>query len=140
MMNAAGIAQQKEIDTNLKWETNEQTNIGLDMAFMNNELSFSVDYFIRDSKDLLIYRQIRPSTGFTSVYTNAGHIRNKGFEVSAAWNKSFGDWNVGVRVNGSTLKNEAVEVGDPIFYKTTVMVRRMVMTGTITPSHRTVMP
>ena len=117
MMNAAGIAQQKEIDTNLKWETNEQTNIGLDMAFMNNELSFSVDYFIRDSKDLLIYRQIRPSTGFTSVYTNAGHIRNKGFEVSAAWNKSFGDWNVGVRVNGSTLKNEAVEVGDPIFYK-----------------------
>ena len=55
--------------------------------------------------------------GFTSVYTNAGHIRNKGFEVSAAWNKSFGDWNVGVRVNGSTLKNEAVEVGDPIFYK-----------------------
>lgn len=117
MMNAAGIAQQKEIDTNLKWETNEQTNIGLDMAFMNNELSFSVDYFIRDSKDLLIYRQIRPSTGFTSVYTNAGHIRNKGFEISAAWNKSFGDWNVGVRVNGSTLKNEAVEVGDPIFYK-----------------------
>ena len=116
-MNAAGIAQQKEIDTNLKWETNEQTNIGLDMAFMNNELSFSVDYFIRNSKDLLIYRQIRPSTGFTSVYTNAGHIRNKGFEVSAAWNKSFGDWNVGVRVNGSTLKNEAVEVGDPIFYK-----------------------
>lgn len=71
---------------------------------MNNELSFSVDYFIRNSKDLLIYRQIRPSTGFTSVYTNAGHIRNKGFEISAAWNKSFGDWNVGVRVNGSTLK------------------------------------
>lgn len=141
MMNAAGIAQQKEIDTNLKWETNEQTNIGLDMAFMNNELSFSVDYFIRDSKDLLIYRQIRPSTGFTSVYTNAGHIRNKGFEISAAWNKSFGDWNVGVRVNGSTLKNEAVEVGDPIFYKTTVLVvRRMVMTGIIIPSHRTVMP
>lgn len=117
MTNGAGIAQQKEIDTNLKWETNEQTNIGLDMAFMNNELSFSVDYFIRNSKDLLIYRQIRPSTGFTSVYTNAGHIRNKGFEISAAWNKSFGDWNVGVRVNGSTLKNEAVEVGDPIFYK-----------------------
>jgi len=117
MTNGAGIAQQKEIDTNLKWETNEQTNIGLDMAFMNNELSFSVDYFIRNSKDLLIYRQIRPSTGFTTVYTNAGHIRNKGFEISAAWNKSFGDWNVGVRVNGSTLKNEAVEVGDPIFYK-----------------------
>ena len=34
------VGQQKEIDTNLKWETNEQTNIGIDFAFMNNELSF----------------------------------------------------------------------------------------------------
>lgn len=117
VVNAAGIAQQKEIDTNLKWETNEQTNIGLDFAFMNNELSFSADYFIRDAKDLLLYRQIRPSTGFSNVYTNAGHIRNSGFEFSAAWNKSFRDWNIGIRLNGSTLKNEAIEVGDPIFSK-----------------------
>ena len=112
------MAQQKEIDTNLKWETNEQTNIGLDFAFMNNELSFSADYFIRDAKNLLLYRQVRPSTGFINVYTNAGHIRNSGFEFTAAWNKSLGrDWNVGVKLNGSTLKNEAIEVGDPIFAK-----------------------
>ena len=117
VINGAGIAQQKEIDTNLKWETNEQTNIGIDFAFMNNELSFSADYFIRDAKDLLLYRQIRPSTGFSNVYTNAGHIRNSGFEFTAAWNKSFSDWNIGIRLNGSTLKNEAIEVGDPIFSK-----------------------
>lgn len=113
--NAAGVAQQNEIDTNLKWETNEQTNIGLDFSFLNNELSFSMDYFIRDAKDLLLYRQIRPSTGYQSVYTNAGHIRNKGFEFTAAWNKSVGDWTWGISFNGSTLKNEAIEVGDHIF-------------------------
>ena len=112
-----GAAKDKEIDTNLHWETNEQTNLGIDMGFMDNALNVTLDYFIRNSYDLLLDRNMRPSTGFTSVYTNAGHIRNKGFEISAAWNKSFGDWNVGVRVNGSTLKNEAVEVGDPIFYK-----------------------
>ncbi|WP_418698840.1 SusC/RagA family TonB-linked outer membrane protein [Bacteroides sp.] len=118
VVNAPGVAQQKEIDTNLKWETNEQTNIGLDFAFMNNELSFSADYFIRDAKNLLLYRRLRPSTGFINVYTNAGHIRNSGFEFTAAWNKSLGrDWNVGVKFNGSTLKNEAVEVGDDIFSK-----------------------
>lgn len=87
------------------------------LPFMNNELSFSADYFIRDAKDLLLYRQIRPSTGFSNVYTNAGHIRNSGFEFTAAWNKSFSDWNIGIRLNGSTLKNEAIEVGDPIFSK-----------------------
>ena len=116
-VTAPGLAKEVEVDTNLKWETNEQTNIGIDFAFMNNELSFSADYFIRDAKDLLLYRQIRPSTGFSNVYTNAGHIRNSGFEFTAAWNKSFSDWNIGIRLNGSTLKNEAIEVGDPIFSK-----------------------
>ena len=117
VINGAGNAQQQEIDTTLKWETNEQTNIGIDFAFMNNELSFSADYFIRDAKDLLLYRQIRPSTGFSNVYTNAGHIRNSGFEFTAAWNKSFSDWNIGIRLKGSTQKNEAIEDGDPIFSK-----------------------
>ena len=117
VQNAAGVAQQKEVDTNLKWETNEQTNIGLDLGFFNNELNITMDYFIRDAKDLLLYRQIRPSTGFSNVYTNAGHIRNKGFEFMINWNKTFGDWFVGVSFNGSTLKNEAIEVGDDIFSK-----------------------
>ncbi len=115
--NAPGVAQLREIDTNLRWETNEQTNIGLDFAFLNNELSFSVDYFVRDAKDLLLYRRVRPSTGFVNVYTNAGHIRNSGFEFTAAWNKSMGDWNFGAKFNGATLKNEAIEVGDDIFSK-----------------------
>ncbi len=117
VITAPGIAQQKEVDTDLKWETNEQTNVGLDFSFFNNELSFTADYFLRDSKNLLLYRQIRPSTGYQEVYTNAGHIRNTGFEFSIAWNKSFKDWNIGVRFNGSTLKNKAIEVGDPIFAK-----------------------
>ena len=117
VQNAPGVAQQREVDTNLKWETNEQTNIGLDLGFFNNELNISMDYFIRDAKDLLLYRQVRPSTGFSSVYTNAGHIRNRGFEFMINWNKTFGDWYVGVSFNGSTLKNEAIEVGDDIFSK-----------------------
>lgn len=117
VQNAPGVAQQLEVDTNLKWETNEQTNVGLDVGFFNNELNISMDYFIRDAKDLLLYRQVRPSTGFASVYTNAGHIRNKGFEFIINWNKTFGDWYVGVSFNGSTLKNEAIEVGEDIFSK-----------------------
>ena len=73
-----------------------------------------MDYFIRDSKDLLLYRNMRPSTGHGQVYTNAGHIQNKGFEFSVSYNKRFGDWNLGATLTGSTLKNKVIEVGDPI--------------------------
>ncbi len=72
----SGMAQLREIDTNLKWETNTQTNIGLDIAILRNELDITLDYFIRDSKDLLLDRMMRLSTGHAQVYTNAGHIRN----------------------------------------------------------------
>jgi len=110
-----GFAQLKEIDTNLKWETNTQTNIGLDLGLLNNDLNITMDYFIRDSKNLLLYRNMRPSTGHGQVYTNAGHIQNKGFEFSVSYNKRFGDWNLGATLTGSTLKNKVIEVGDPIY-------------------------
>lgn len=110
-----GFAQLKEIDTNLKWETNTQTNIGLDLGMLNNDLNITMDYFIRDSKNLLLYRNMRPSTGHGQVYTNAGHIQNKGFEFSVSYNKRFGDWSLGATLTGSTLKNKVIEVGDPIY-------------------------
>jgi TonB-linked SusC/RagA family outer membrane protein len=114
-----GIAQLKEIDTNLKWETNTQTNVGLDIGLLKNSLNIVVDYFIRDSKDLLLYRSLRPSTGYSEVYTNAGHIQNKGLEFNVAYNKRLGDWNLGATISGSTLTNQAIEVGDPIYYDST---------------------
>ena len=116
-ITASGIAQQKEIDTNLKWETNEQTNIGIDLGFWDDQLTITGDYFIRDAKDLLLYRNIRISTGFENVYTNAGHIRNSGFELMATYKRSFGDFFFSVSANATTLKNKAIEVGDPIFAK-----------------------
>lgn len=110
-----GVASLQEIDTNLKWESNKQTNIGLDMGFFNNSLNLTMDYFVRDSKNLLLYRTMRPSTGHSSVYTNAGHVRNSGFELSLNYNKSFGDWKLAATLTGSTLKNKAISVGDPIY-------------------------
>jgi TonB-linked SusC/RagA family outer membrane protein len=111
-----GYAQLKEIDTNLKWETNTQTNVGLDIGLLNNGLNITLDYFVRDSRDLLLYRSMRPSTGFSQVYSNAGHIRNTGLEFNIVFNKSMGDWNFGATLSGSTLRNEVVDVGDPIYH------------------------
>jgi TonB-linked SusC/RagA family outer membrane protein len=110
-----GYQRSKEIDTNLKWETNEQTNIGLDVSVLKNSLNLTLDYFIRDSKDLLLNRQLRASSGFTQVYTTVGEIRNTGFEFSLNFKKEFGDFFVNATLNGSTLKNRVVNVGDPIY-------------------------
>lgn len=116
-VNASGIAKSSEVDTNLKWETNEQTNVGLDFGILNGKLSFTLDYFIRTAKDLLLYKTIRPSTGYDSVYTNAGTIRNQGFEFQVAYANRFNqDWAINATLTGSTLKNKAVDVGDDIFH------------------------
>jgi TonB-linked SusC/RagA family outer membrane protein len=112
---APGLAQLDEIDTNLKWETNEQTNIGVDMAFLKNTLTVTADYFRRDAKDLLLQRGLRPSTGFSEIYTNAGHIRNTGFELQVGYQKRWSDWGLNVNANATTIKNEAVDIGADIY-------------------------
>ncbi|WP_346857953.1 TonB-dependent receptor [uncultured Draconibacterium sp.] len=108
------------VDTNLKWETNEQTNIGLDLGILNSELNFTMDYFIRTSKDLLLNQAIRPSAGYTEVYTNYGEIQNKGFEFSVDYRKQINsDWNIGATLTGSTIKNEIKEIGSDLFFENT---------------------
>ena len=100
------------VDPDLKWETNEQLNFGLDLGFLNNDLTITLDYFTRKTKDLLIDRQIRPSAGNSSIYTNFGQINNYGFEFSVNYNKRLNkDWTLNVAFNGSTLKNEIKKMG-----------------------------
>ena len=100
------------VDNNLKWETNEQLNFGLDFGLLNGDLNVTLDYFVKKTKDLLLERQIRPSAGYSSIYTNFGQINNYGFEFSVNYNKRLNkDWTINVAFNGSTLKNEIKEMG-----------------------------
>ena len=111
-----GMAYAKVIDTNLKWETNEQWNVGLDFSLLNGDLNVALDYFIRYSKDMLLYKSIRRSTGFDNVYTNSGKIRNRGFEFSINYNKRLNkDWTFGATLTGSTLSNKIMELDADIF-------------------------
>lgn len=100
------------VDTRLKWETNEQTNIGIDLGLMKNNLTITLDYFTRTSKDLLLDQSIRPSAGYDKVYTNYGEIENKGIEFSVNYRKQINqDWNIGASLTGSSLKNKVVKMG-----------------------------
>jgi TonB-dependent starch-binding outer membrane protein SusC len=107
-------------DPRLKWETNEQSNLGIDLGLLKNKLTATVDYFIRKSKDLLLYQSIRPSSGYTQVYTNYGDIQNKGIEFSINYKTQINqDWNFGVILTGSTIKNKVVKMGADLFSENT---------------------
>lgn len=107
-------------DPRLKWETNEQSNIGIDLGVLNNNLTLTLDYFVRKSKDLLLYQSIRPSSGYTQVYTNYGEIENKGIEFSLNYKKQINqDWNLSATLTGSTLKNKVVKMGSDLFSENT---------------------
>lgn len=103
------------VDTNLKWETNEMLNFGIDFSFLEN-WDVTLEYFIKNTKDLLLTQQIRPTAGFSSVYTNYGEIENKGFEFTINYHKQVNDdFGFNVSLNGSTLSNKVKKMGDPIY-------------------------
>ena len=103
------------VDTNLKWETTEMLNFGIDFAFLN-DWDISLDYFIKNTKDLLLYQQIRPTAGYTQIYTNYGEIQNKGFEFAIGYHKNFTrDFSFNARLTGSTISNKVKKMGDPLY-------------------------
>lgn len=108
------------VDPKLKWETNEQTNIGIDLGMLNNNLNITVDYFIRKAHDLLLYQYIRPSSGYKRVYTNLGSIENKGIEFSIGYRKQLNkDWSIGATLTGSSIKNEIKDMENDYYYENT---------------------
>lgn len=66
----------------LKWEASQSTNLGLDLGFLDNRLNVTADFFIKDTKDLLLNATRSGVVGFTSQWQNIGKIRNKGIELS----------------------------------------------------------
>lgn len=92
---------------NLKWETSEQINVGLDARFFNDRLTFSLDYFDKKTKDLLV-NGTTPSLiiGGTTSPMNAGNVSNKGWELELGWRDHIGDFQYSIRGNLATLKNK----------------------------------
>lgn len=106
-----GYAPSATGNKELKWETAEQTNIGIDARFLNNRLTFSADWFKKETKDLIV-TGITPSTvvGNTASPVNAGNIVNSGLEFELGWQDYVGDFSYGVRGNISTLKNKVTYI------------------------------
>lgn len=102
-----GIAQTQPANPNLKWETDIQTDIGLDAAFMRGALTFTADWFKRTSKDFLLNIAVSPQTGYTSVSRNVGSMENKGIELALNYSGNKGkDFQYGIGITWSAIKNK----------------------------------
>ena len=102
-----GAAPTSMGNDDLKWETSEQLDFGLDGILLGGRLTFGLDYFIKKTKDLLVWNTT-PSLiiGGTTSPINAGNVKNKGFEIDLGWRDHIGDFSYGIRGNLSTLSNE----------------------------------
>ncbi|WP_281614632.1 TonB-dependent receptor [Flammeovirga sp. SubArs3] len=97
---------------NLKWETSEQTNIGVDLRAFDSKLYFTADYYKKLTKDLLTPSTPALSYGNNAPYANAGTVSNEGFEMILGYRNSEKEFTYDVSFNGAFNKNEVVEVAD----------------------------
>jgi TonB-linked SusC/RagA family outer membrane protein len=103
----------------IQWETSEQTNIGLDLAFWNGKLSATLDYFLKNTNDMLVrvplprYMGLGLGGNNRDPWANQGSIRNEGFEMQLTWiDKPAKDFNYTVSGNLTTVRNEVTSLGD----------------------------
>ena len=109
-MGASGSYESSQPNTNLGWEKNYNLNIGLDLAFINR-IFVSLEYYNRDTKDLLYNLPISATTGFTSYLANVGQLNNKGVEFELrTLNFASNDFNWTTVFNLTHNKNKIVSL------------------------------
>ena len=102
----------------LSWEKNYALNVGVDF-FLFSRLNLSVDWYVRNTKDLLLSRSVNPVTGFSSITDNIGKMRNKGVEIElSSTNIDRNDFLWTTAFNLSHNKNEVIKLADVSEYYT----------------------
>lgn len=101
-----GIAQTQPANPDLKWETDSQTDIGFDAAFMNGRLVATVDWFSRKSKDFLLTLAAPAQTGYNFITRNVGDMNNKGVELALNYNGTSGkNFTYAIGLSLASIKN-----------------------------------
>ena len=107
------IAQLKTIgNENLSWERSEMFNVGIDARFFGGHLNFTGEYYVKNTKDILLALPVPLEYGFGNPNMNIGKVRNKGWEISLGWNDEIHDFSYSVSANLSDNRNEVVDLGN----------------------------
>ena len=112
---AQSIGAYKDVVPNpdIKWETSEQLNLGLDAQFLKRRLGVTFDWYNKITKDWLLRAPILASIGTGAPYVNGGDIKNTGVELGMNWNDRINrDFQYGVNFNFTYNKNEVTRIAN----------------------------
>ena len=107
----AGIYPTQIENNQLGWETTKQFDIGVDFGFINNRITGEIDYYVKNTEDLLLDIPVVGSSGFEIQTRNIGAVQNKGFEFILNSTNLTGDLKWSTSFNFSINKNEVTDLG-----------------------------
>jgi len=97
----------------LTWETTAQLDLGADISFLKDRINLTVDYYNKDTKDLLLNADIPTTTGYSKVFRNIGKVQNKGWEFTLSTiNIKNANFSWSSNFNISFNKNKVLELAD----------------------------
>lgn len=112
-MSSVGMVPVSLPNEDLKWETTEQWNVGLDLSFFNERLNFTADVYRKTTRDLLLEASLPLVSGYYSATKNIGKVRNDGLELSLSTvNVQTKDFTWTSDFNIAFNKNEVIELAE----------------------------
>jgi TonB-dependent starch-binding outer membrane protein SusC len=105
-----GMVPMRIANPSLRWETSEQTDIGLDLGFLNNKMTFTVDFYNKTTKDWLIEAPAPLLVGNVPPVINGGTVQNMGFDLEFGYRQNIGDLYIDLKLIGNTNKNEVLAI------------------------------
>lgn len=109
---AQGVKASGLANASLRWEESTQTDVGLDLGFLGNAVTFTVDYYKKVTDGMLMTMNIPSYVGESKPTGNVGIMENSGVELEAAWKYTKKDFNFHLAGNLTYLHNELVEYGN----------------------------
>ena len=97
----------------LQWETNTSSNIGIDFASLGNKLKGSVNYYKTTTADLLITKEVAPSSGVNNPIVNVGEFENKGLEFELGYVNNDGELNFSAFGTFTSVNSEVTKLSNP---------------------------
>ena len=111
--NTTGTVPTTIENDNLKWETTEQWNVGIDLSFFRERINFTADIYRKVTRDLLLDASVPLSSGFYSATKNIGKVKNDGLELSlSTQNIKTKDFTWTTDFNIAFNKNEVLELAE----------------------------
>lgn len=105
-----GYTQSTLANPNLSWEKIKMFDVGLDLAMLDNRLTFSFDWYDKNTEGILLQLNYPAQIGAKPSEQNAGKVNNKGWEIDLGWREQRGDFFYGIGFNLSDVKNKIVDL------------------------------